>query len=175
MRQVQVVPYKDQWPNLFLEEAVRIREVFGEEVIDIHHIGSTAVPGLAAKPIIDIMPVVRDIMQVDQYDRQMAAIGYEGKGEFGIPGRRYFRKGGDNRSHHVHVFQQGDKGVTRHLAFRDYLRSHPDIARKYGAKKRELAGQFPTDMEAYINGKSQLVQEIEQMALAWHQNIRLQS
>ncbi|QTM99109.1 GrpB family protein [Sediminibacillus dalangtanensis] len=170
MRNVEVVSYKDQWPNLFLKEAKEIKEVFGDELIDVHHIGSTSVPGLAAKPIIDIMPVVRDIEKVDRYNRQMAAIGYEGKGEFGIPGRRYFRKGGENRSHHVHIFQQGDKGVTRHLAFRDFLRTHPHVARKYGAKKQELAGQFPCNIESYMDGKNQLAQEIEQKALAWYQN-----
>ncbi|SDL84320.1 GrpB family protein [Sediminibacillus halophilus] len=170
MRNVEVVPYNDQWPKLFLKEAAAIKEIFGDELIDVHHIGSTSVPGLAAKPIIDIMPVVRKIENVDKYNQQIAAIGYEGKGEFGIPGRRYFRKGGENRSHHVHIFQQRDKGVNRHLAFRDFLREHPNIARKYGAKKQELAAQFPSDIEAYRNGKDQLVQEIEQKALAWYQN-----
>ncbi|WP_026771501.1 MULTISPECIES: GrpB family protein [Sediminibacillus] len=168
MRRVKVVAYNDQWPRLFLDEAAQIKEIFGDELIDVHHIGSTSVPNLAAKPIIDIMPVVRRIEKVDEYNEQMTAIGYEGKGEFGIPGRRYFRKGGDTRSHHVHIFSQGDYGVIRHLAFRDFLRSHPEAARNYGRKKRELAGQFPSDIEAYMDGKNQVVQEIEQMALAWY-------
>src|SRR5947209_8072592 len=121
---VQVVAYRDEWVELFRREAEQLGRVFGDELIAIHHIGSTAVPGLQAKPVIDMLPVVRQIERVDAFDPAMRALGYEPMGEYGIPGRRYFRKGGDDRTHQAHAFQQGDPNVERHLAYRDYLRAH---------------------------------------------------
>src|SRR5699024_9276959 len=132
---------------------------------DIHHIGSTSVPGLQAKPVIDIMPVVQHIDQVDKLNNALIAIGYEPKGEYGLPGRRYFRKGGDNRSHHVHVYEMHHPDIKRHLAFRDYLRAHPDTAKEYGELKGKLALQFPHDMNSYITGKTPLVVSIEKQAM----------
>ena len=164
---VEVVKHNPAWRSLFDIEARHIQEVFGDNLNAVYHIGSTSVPGLFAKPIIDIMPVVRDIEKVDAYNPQMVSLGYEPMGEFGIPGRRYFRKGEDIRTHHVHVFQAGDVNVDRHLAFRDYLRAHPDEADIYGALKRELAAMFPTDMESYIQGKDALVKELEHKAVNW--------
>ena len=90
MRKVEVVPYNEEWPKLFQQEAVLIRQVLEREIIDIHHIGSTSVPGLHAKPIIDIIPVVKSISNVDNYTKSMEDIGYEALGENGLSGRRYF-------------------------------------------------------------------------------------
>lgn len=168
MRRVEVTPYNEQWVQMYEEEAEKLRRIFGRQLIAIHHIGSTAVPGLDAKPIIDIMPVVRDITLVDEYNQPMRDIGYEPKGENGIPGRRYFQKGGDDRTRHVHVFQVGSPQIERHLAFRDYLRAHPNEATEYGEMKRKLAREFPHDIDSYIQGKETLVKEIEQRALEWH-------
>ena len=153
-----------------MEEAEKLNLIFGDEIIDIHHIGSTAVPGLKAKPIIDIMPVVKDINNVDKYNREMQEIGYEPKGENGIVRRRYFQKGGDNRSHHVHIYQIGSYEIKRHLAFRDYLKLHPNEMKQYGELKEKLARQFPNDIESYINGKDQFVKETELKALEWHED-----
>lgn len=124
--------------------------------------------GLNAKPIIDILPIVKDINIVQKYEEEMISIGYEPKGENGIPGRRYFQKGGDNRTHHVHIYQIGSSEIKRHLAFRDYLRNHPDVKKCYGELKMILAQQFPYDIEAYINGKENLVREIEKRAMDWY-------
>ena len=165
---VVVVPYNPQWPALYEQEAQAIGQILGENLTAIHHIGSTSVPGLAAKPIIDIMPVVRDLAQVDACSAQFEALGYEVMGEFGIPGRRYFRKGGDERTHQVHVFAQGDAvNITRHLAFRDFLRAHPDVCAEYAALKRELAARYPYDIDAYCEGKEAFVRRFEAAALAW--------
>ena len=101
----------------------------------------------------------------------MIAIGYEPKGENGLPGRRYFQKGGDNRTHHVHMYELGNLEIERHLAFRDFLRVHSIIARKYGDLKEALAEQFPYDIDAYINGKDKLAKEIEQQAVYWCKSI----
>ena len=125
MRKVEVKLYDGKWGSMFEEESRRLYEIFGAEIIELHHIGSTSVKGLHAKPIIDLMPVVKDIHRMNDYNTAMIAIGYEPKGENGIAGRRYFQKGGDHRTHHVHMYAWGHSEIKRHLAFRDYLRAHP--------------------------------------------------
>lgn len=168
MRKVEVCSYSKKWSYMFTEEVEKLKLIFGNEIVEIHHIGSTSVPGLSAKPIIDIMPIVSNINQIDKYNQEMQAIGYEPKGENGIPGRRYFQKGGDNRSHHVHIYQIGSYEIIRHLAFRDYLQTHPNEKKSYGELKEKLAKQFPYDIESYIRGKEHLVREIEVKALNWY-------
>ncbi|MFD2043380.1 GrpB family protein [Ornithinibacillus salinisoli] len=173
MRKVEVCSYNEKWASMFSVEAEKLRLIFGNEIIDIHHIGSTSVVGLKAKPIIDIMPIVKNINIVDNYNEKMKNIGYEPKGENGITGRRYFKKGGDNRSHHVHIYQIGSYEITRHLAFRDYLRKHPDVKKNYGELKEQLAQQFPYDIASYINGKEGFAREIEVKALDWVDSTKL--
>lgn len=166
---VVVTEYNDNWKQKFSEESQKIKEIFGEELIDIHHIGSTSVPELKSKPIIDMMPVVKHIEKIDSFNERMEQLGYECMGELGMKGRRYFRKGGDNRTHQVHVFQKDNmEDITRHLAVRDYLRSHPDEANSYGDLKESLAKRFPTDIEAYMDGKDAFVKELERKALSWY-------
>ncbi|MBB4822931.1 GrpB-like predicted nucleotidyltransferase (UPF0157 family) [Sporosarcina luteola] len=169
MRKVEVIPYSNGWPSTFQEEASELKRVFGSELIEIYHIGSTSVIGLSAKPIIDIMPVVKEIARIDSLHEAMRELGYEAKGENGIAGRRYFQKGGNDRTHHVHVYEERSPEIGRHLAFRDYLRAHPAIAKKYGDVKEELAKRYPNDIAAYIKGKEQLALEIEREAVEWVQ------
>ena len=165
-----VMSYKKDWTLMYEKEANQLRKIFGTEIIKIHHIGSTSVDGLIAKPIIDIMPVVRNIVRIDSFNTAMIDIGYETKGENGLPGRRYFQKGGDERTHHIHFYARGNSEVERHLAFRNYLRSHPDAVKDYGNLKKELSQHFPDDIEAYINGKERFVSEIQIKAMAWYQS-----
>lgn len=169
MRKVDVKPYDPKWVSMFEQEADTLRNIFGAQLVTVHHIGSTAVPGLSAKPIIDLMPIVYDIQLVDQYNPSMQKTGYTPMGEYEIPGRRFFFKGQDHRTHHVHVYQVGSPEIVRHLAFRDYLRTHPRCASEYGDLKRELAEKFPFDIEAYMQGKEDLVLKIEQQARPWYQ------
>jgi GrpB-like predicted nucleotidyltransferase (UPF0157 family) len=170
LRKVEVCSYKEKWALEFEQEKEILKIIFKDEIIDIHHIGSTSVPGLKAKPTIDIMPVVKDIHNIDHYNEAMRDIGYEPKGENGIPGRRYFQKGGDQRSHHVHIYKAGSEEITRHLAFRDYLLTHPEDKERYGDLKEKLAQQFPYDVKSYIKGKDRLVRELEVKALEWEKN-----
>lgn len=166
---VKVTAYNPAWPQMYEEEKKLIMQVLGLQLVSIYHIGSTSVPGLAAKPIIDIMPVVRDIGRVDQLQRQFEAIGYEYMGEFGIPGRRYLRKGGDERTHQIHIFEAGNKkDVLRHLAVRDYLRLHQEDCKAYGELKSGLAGEYPENIEAYCEGKDAFVRDLEEKAVAWY-------
>ena len=163
------MPNNTKWQMDFELEAEKIQKVFGEEMIHIHHIGSTSVPGLKAKPIIDMMPVVRDIEKIDAFAHQMLALGYEPMGEFGLDGRRYFRKGVEKRTHHVHVFQACSPHVTRHLAFQDYLREHTDQATRYGDLKQVLAERYPQNIAAYMDGKDGFIKQLEKVALQWYQ------
>lgn len=165
---VVVAPYDQAWPQRFDEEAARLAPAFGPALMTLHHIGSTSVPDLAAKPIIDIMPVVRDIADVTApVTAALARLGYEGLGEFGLPGRRYFRKGGDNRTHHVHVYAFDHPDVVRHLAFRDYLRARPVVRCQYARLKVALAARYPRDIKTYMDGKDPFIKATEARALAW--------
>ncbi len=100
---IEVIEYQEKWPQLFKDESEKIKDVFGKELMAIHHIGSTSVHDLKAKPIIDIMPIVKHIENVDSFIINMTKIGYESLGENGIEGRRFFRKGGDIRTHHTRI------------------------------------------------------------------------
>ena len=168
-QRIHVVPYDPNWERLFKEESALIGQILGPNLDCIHHIGSTAVFGLCAKPIIDILPVVFDLSAVDGQTGAFWAAGYEAMGEFGIPGRRYFRKGGDRRTHQLHIFEKTNvQEIERHLAFCDYLRAHPEKADEYGALKRRLAAQYPDSIDRYCDGKDQFVRRTERAALLWH-------
>ncbi len=164
-----VKDYDKNWIELYKKEAKKIREIFIGELVEMNHIGSTAVPGLKAKPIIDIMPVVKNIEKVDIFNEKMIEIDYEPLGELGITGRRYFRKGGENRTHQIHFFQyDNDYEIVRHLALRDYLISHKEVMLEYGKLKEKLAEQFPKDIEGYSEGKNDFVKNMERKAIEWY-------
>ncbi|PEJ58478.1 hypothetical protein CN692_09410 [Bacillus sp. AFS002410] len=165
---VIVKNHDESWKDLFQAEAKQIREILKDELIEIHHIGSTSVPNLKAKPIIDMLPIVKNIESVDKYNDKLAEIGYEGLGEFGLPGRRYFRKGGENRTHQMHMYQiDNEKEIERHLAVPAYLREHEDEMKAYGELKAQLAEKFPTDINGYMDGKDAFVKEVERKAIEW--------
>ena len=166
--EVQVVPYDPSWPSRYRREAALLREALGDCLVEIHHIGSTSVPGLWAKPIIDILPVVTAVEEADRRRAALEALGYEYLGEFGIPGRRYLRKGGERRTHQVHLFgRESQDEIRRHLAVPAYLRCHPDAARDYAQLKRRLARRFPRDIDGYCDGKDAFVKALERAALDW--------
>jgi GrpB-like predicted nucleotidyltransferase (UPF0157 family) len=170
-RQIKVVPYHPNWSELFEAEADELTAILGQEVVAIHHIGSTAIPGISAKPIIDMLVEVHDIEKIDDFNEEMIQLGYQPKGEFGIPGRRFFIKGGDaTRTHHVHVFQTGNPEVERYLDFRDYMTAHPEEAQAYGRLKAQLAQKFPEDIDSYMEGKDRFIKEIDRKAQAWRKS-----
>ena len=164
---ITVVDYDPEWPSKYVRERDRIAEILKDNCISVYHIGSTSVPGLPAKPIIDIMVVVRSLEEVDTVAEKFSGIGYEWLGEFGMAGRRYLRKGGDERSHQIHVFQADDwDNIGRHLAFRDYMRTHEKERDEYAKIKKDLAQAFPYDIDGYCDGKETFVREMEKRALA---------
>ncbi|KZK77677.1 dephospho-CoA kinase/protein folding accessory domain-containing protein [Pseudovibrio sp. Ad13] len=166
-RKVKVVDAQDNWAEGFQLEQEILRELLGDIVEDIHHIGSTSVPALAAKPIIDILLEVSSIPALDAQSAKLINLGYVAKGEYGITGRRYFEKGGDDRTHHLHAFKSGDPHVYRHLAFRDYLKAHPEIREKYAHLKKKTAQEVNGDVEGYREGKNDFVELHLAKAIDW--------
>jgi GrpB-like predicted nucleotidyltransferase (UPF0157 family) len=161
--------YSTEWPLEFGREAARLEAVLGNELVAVHHFGSTSVPGLAAKPIIDVLPLIRDIARIDEQTTVLEAAGYRAWGEYGLPGRRYFTKDrGAFRSHNIHVYQVDDPDVDRHLAFCAYLRSHEAARAEYEILKRETYARFPADVAAYNAGKDPWIKRIERLALDWY-------
>lgn len=156
-KNIEVVPYDTDWPKIFETEAEKIKNTLGNNCIAIHHIGSTAVPGLAAKPVIDMIPVVRDILLVDRANAKMQALGYEVKGEYGMIFRRYFRKENAN----IHVYEQESGEIDRCIKFRDWMRSHPEDKDAYANLKETLAKKFPNDIFNYCSGKDEFVAAID--------------
>ena len=170
MKKVEVVPHNPRWRNAFEAEAKHIGAALGENVVAIHHIGSTAIPDIYAKPVIDLLVEVGNITEVDERSSAMEALGYEAMGEFGIPGRRYFRKDNQEgiRTYQIHVFDAGSAQIDRHLAFRDYMIAHPEDARKYSELKRKLAKEHSQSINGYMDGKDSFIKEIDRKALRWH-------
>jgi GrpB-like predicted nucleotidyltransferase (UPF0157 family) len=166
---VEVVPHDPSWKQAFQAEASQVSQALGENIVAIHHIGSTAIATIYAKPIIDLLVEVRALLEVDAHAPAMQALGYEAMGELGIPGRRYFRKENHEgiRTHHVHAFEAGSPQVQRHLLFRNYLRVHDDEAQQYSSLKRQLAQEHPQDIYAYMDGKDAFIKEIDRRAAAW--------
>jgi len=167
-RIIEVVPHDPDWTEQYQHEAHLIADIFSDQLVSIHHIGSTAIPGIKAKPVIDMMVVVQTIQQVEQFNQAMIDLGYSPRGEHGIPGRRYFKKGSDEiHSHHVHVYGLGHPDILLHLNFRDYLRAHPMEAQAYSQLKETLAQQYREDPPGYTDGKTDFVVERNRRAAQW--------
>jgi GrpB-like predicted nucleotidyltransferase (UPF0157 family) len=169
MRKVEVVPHDPKWGEAFEVESKSVADALGENVVAVHHIGSTAIPSIYAKSIIDLLVEVKDIIKVDGQNSAMESLGYEVMGEFGIPGRRFFRKDNQEsvRTHHIHTFEIASAQVERHLAFRDYMLAHPEDAQKYSELKRELARKYPQNIDKYMDGKDGFIKEMDKKAAQW--------
>jgi GrpB-like predicted nucleotidyltransferase (UPF0157 family) len=170
---IVLVPHDPQWAEQFASEAALICAPLQGVVIELHHIGSTAIAGIAAKPIIDLLAVVTSHEALDRVSSSLEPLGYESKGEFGIPERRYFRKDSTAgiRTHHLHAFATGSREIERHLNFRDYLRAHPAEAREYEALKLRLAVRSLGDGHVYTDGKADFVREMDRRAAAWRRDL----
>jgi GrpB-like predicted nucleotidyltransferase (UPF0157 family) len=165
---VRLVDYDADWPRQAAERIARLR-VLEPVLLAAHHIGSTSVPGLIAKPIIDLMPLVGDLASLDLERGAVEALGYQWHGEYGIPGRRYCTADiGNRRVAQLHFFAMGDPGVLRHLAFRDYLRAHSGVAAAYAAEKRRARDIHPGNHQAYGWEKQVWINRVEAEALAWY-------
>ena len=162
---VVIVGYDPAWPAMYEEEKALILGAIGPWVKGIEHVGSTSVPGLAAKPIIDIMVGVWNLDDAAYCIGRLVTVGYDFKPDDDIPERRYFNKGPQARHRHLHMTELGGEFWLRHLLFRDYLRSNPETARRYEALKRDLAARCQNDSMAYTDAKTDFIQSVEEQAL----------
>ena len=158
---VRLIPYDPRWPRLFEEAARDLRHALGERVLAIHHVGSTAVPGLAAKPVLDILAFVRHLEPSLELVPVLATLGYEHRPGDGIPDRHFFRRlRGTARTHHLSLAEPSSWHGWSSLAFRDALRADPVEAAAYAALKADLARRHPIDRQTYVEGKSAFVARV---------------
>ncbi len=165
LKRVIVSPFDQTWAEKFEEEARQLRQAFKGIGITFFHIGSTSIPGCSAKPVIDILGVTSDVLEVDRFNQGMVELGFRPLGEYGMQQRRFFhRKTGVPVN--LHIFEDTDPEVSRHLRFCSYLRSHPEKIKEYSEIKTRLSKQFPHDIQRYIFGKEKFIKEIDILA-AW--------
>ena len=151
---ITVVDYDPSWPAEFQALKLRILQALGDIAVAVEHVGSTSVPRLAAKPIIDMDVVVASNADVAEAIERLSTLGYVHRGNLGIEGREAFHNPPGLPTHHLYLCVQGAIALANHLTIRDYLRQHAAAATAYGALKKRLAHLFPTDIERYIDGKT---------------------
>lgn len=154
--EVIVVDYDDEWLERFERERMLIAGALGDLAVSIEHVGSTAVPGCAAKPVIDIMIGLRTLAEGERCIAPLEAIGYEFRGDGGIAEHLFFRRG-KPRTHHLHMVERGGSYWNEHIAFRELLRTTPELAREYGALKKRLAARYRTQRVEYTEAKTPFV------------------
>ena len=161
-KQVVVLPYDERWEQDFLQIKDEILSAVGELAVGIEHVGSTSVRGLSAKPIIDIDVVIEDHSRLGALISALDRIGYRHEGDLGIAGREAFKYAGKEhlRKHHLYVCPRDSAELRRHIAFRDYLRTHPEAVRAYSRIKEEGARLYPHDIDGYIRHKSSFIEGI---------------
>ena len=165
---IRIVDHDPKWPALASAEIRRIEERLGPVAARVEHVGSTAVPGLAAKPIMDLQLSVARIDPLEPYREPLERLGYLFVPHPAFPDFHFFALPAERpRTHHLHVCEAGSEHERRHLAVRDFLRAHPDEAANYGALKGKLAADRPEDRLAYIEGKAPYMAALEARALAW--------
>lgn len=156
---VRLEPYSDKWPRLFAREEKALRRKLRPLVEDIQHIGSTAIPGMPAKPIIDVAVRIPNLANLDQVVRAMAEAGYVYKGEYGLAGRHFFTKG-NPVTHHAHVVERGSQHWSRWIMFRDHLRKNTAARDAYRNFKDQLARKYATDRDEYTSRKNPFIEKI---------------
>ena len=167
---VRLVPHDPQWAEQAHAEVLALAAALGPNLLTVHHIGSTAIPGIVAKPVLDLMPVVVSLAALDLQQEAMETLGYRWRGESGLAGRRYCTRSDPatgRRLIQAHTYEDGAFEITRHLAFRDYLREHRDIAVAYEREKIRCRDLHAEDKSAYSDCKSDWIRLIEAKALTW--------
>jgi GrpB-like predicted nucleotidyltransferase (UPF0157 family) len=167
---VELVPHRAEWAQMAATESTRLQEALGDNLVTVHHVGSTAIANIMAKPIVDLMPYVRDLAMLDAKEDAIRALGYKWHGEFGLEGRRFCSKADSKsgkRIFQLHFFTPDTPHGARMLAFRDYLGAHPFVAKQYEMEKIRAAAAQPHDTNAYNAEKNDWIKRVEQDAIAW--------
>ena len=167
---VELVPHRVAWAEMARTEAARLKQTLGDNLVTVHHVGSTAIPNIMAKPIVDLMPYVRDLAALDAKEDAIRALGYKWHGEFGLEGRRFCSLADPQtgkRTFQLHCFTPDTPHGARMLAFRDYLRTHPFVAKEYEMEKIRAAAAAPHDTTVYNAEKNDWIKRVEQDAIAW--------
>jgi GrpB-like predicted nucleotidyltransferase (UPF0157 family) len=167
MRIIELEAYNQNWPREFEKEVAILKGVLSDNFIAAYHIGSTAIVGIKAKPVIDILLEVKSINQIGNHNQEFEGLGYEAKGEYGIKGRRFFQKGNNERTHHIHIFETGNSEIKRHRQFVEFMNSHPHRAAEYEKLKIELSIHYKEKPEKYAQSKSVFIHNIDIEASTW--------
>lgn len=170
MRSIKLVTHDPDWARLYEDEVARLCLLLSKLVVSTHHIGSTAINGIKAKPVIDILIEVTCLRDLEKHAGDFKNLGYEAKGEYGIKGRRFFQKGGDERTHHLHIFESGNAEIERHRLFVAFMNAHPDKAEEYEALKTALSIEHKNSAEDYSQGKSAFIRAVDAEAIKWKNN-----
>ncbi|MEK6796901.1 MAG: GrpB family protein [Spirochaetota bacterium] len=166
-RNVILTEYTEEWLNKYNAESQLWVDMLNDNLVAIHHVGSTAIGTIKAKPIIDIMIVTKQLERLDTFSSILLGKGYEVKGENGISGRRYFQKDiNGERVYHIHAYEEGHKEIADHILFRDYMRENLTCALEYEKLKMQLASTYPNDKKEYGKGKDEYIQKIIKKARA---------
>jgi GrpB-like predicted nucleotidyltransferase (UPF0157 family) len=168
---VELVAHDPGWADAATTEGDLLATVLGPVLLVVHHIGSTSIPNIRAKPILDLIPVVTSLVELDEHRGRIEALGYDWWEEFGLPGRRYCTK--DDLDTHrrlvqLHCYETRSSEIVRHVAFRDYLRIRPDLARAYEQEKARCQALHPDNTHSYGTCKSAWIKHIETEALGWY-------
>ena len=167
---VRLRPHDPQWAEQASAEAARILKAVWPAIIEMHHVGSTAISGIEAKPIIDLVAITPNLDTIEAARPKLEALGYGWHGDFGLEGRRFCTLSDQDtglRRFHLHCYADGDHSIRRHLAFRDYLRARPEVAESYQRMKQDCAARHPDDSYAYTACKDRWIKKVETEALNW--------
>lgn len=168
IRKVEIIPYDSKWPTFFKQEANILAQTLASHVKEIHHFGSTSIPNMPAKPVIDILLECDNLDQIDIIKTKLTNLNYTEFSRHIIPHWSYFtRKTDHNISFHLHIRELGDPQIKRHIWFRDYLIAHPELAKQYAELKLQLASKFEYDIYSYVYGKDKFIQQIDAKAKLW--------
>ena len=167
LHKIEVAPYNVNWPIIFQNEADCIQKALSTDLSGIYHIGSTSIPNMPAKPIIDILIAIEDVYHIADITEKLIQLGYAPLRRQIIPHVSFITNKMDGIGFHLHIHERGSPQINRHINFRDYVIQHPEVARSYAELKTALVGTFSNDIFSYVSGKSKLVQQIDKKAKIW--------